>query len=227
LIKNIITQNNGLHDYVGDISVSNPGAMYHSGFDFTPDLLGTFCDFLKPWVPNKENLVVIELGCGSGVMVNCFPKDCIYIGLDANPDAGRCIKDLRDPTKVYIPVNLKEHFQLDPDYKADILVSFDFFEHIHKEDLPTIIKQADNLLCGGGLFFSIIDTIDTTSHLTILPIEQWLQIFALETNWKLISACSAKYNETTDVWQSYVSNIPSFWFKNLDYQMVFIYEKAC
>ena len=225
-IKQTNPNNIGITDVKNDKSLTRPGWIEHSGWDFTPELLGDFCIFLKNVLPEKNKYTVIEFGCGSGVMTRCLPESVFYLGLDANQKAGPEIKKLNDPKKQFIAVDLTAPFTLEPPIKADIIMSFDFFEHIEEFNLEPVIKAVDNLLKKDGYFFSIIDRFPLPEHITNKPIVWWLDIFKRYTNWKLIDACASGYNNNSFLWTQYEALRPKFWQGNVKHQMFVRYQKV-
>jgi SAM-dependent methyltransferase len=225
MIKQIDAENKGIEDVSNDRSLTHRGYVHHSGFDFVPDNRGEFCKFIQAMIPQKEDLVVVEFGCGSGVLVQCLPEDCLYIGLDGNIEGGPFIKELDNPKKLHIPVDLTKDFELSPPVLADIVMSFDFFEHINEEHINKVISHFDRLLKPGGRFISLIDTIPLDEHVTIRPIEWWDSVFYSQTKWKPLCVGCASYNADDPSWQLFIQYHPPFWSGNINHQMLFVYEK--
>jgi SAM-dependent methyltransferase len=225
-IRQTNKENQGITDIQHDVSLTRKGFIDHSAVDFTPDALGDFCVFFKKMLPDKDSYTIIEFGCGSGVMATCLPKEVFYLGLDANHRAGPEAIKLNDPNKQFLVADLTAPFTLDPPLEADIIISFDFFEHIEEHNLRNVINSADQLLKKGGSFFSIIDKYPLPEHITRKPIQQWINIFNEYTNWELVDACAEEYCTNKELWEEYKKLKPPFWTAVFLHQMLLRYKKV-
>jgi len=228
IIKQIVENNIGITDVVNDGSLTYKGYVHHSGFDFVPELLGNFCKFINEFCNRfgiTDNSKIIEFGCGSGVLVNCFPNDCLYVGLDGNLEGGKFIKEKNNKNKNFISVDLTKDFCLEPYLKYDALFSFDFMEHLDLENISIVLNHMDNLLNKNGIMLSLIDTIELEAHRSNHPLPWWIDKINSLTNWQLVDACWRHQNRESYWWQLFEKTIPPFWQPNINNQMIVIYRK--
>ena len=196
--------NVGIIDIENNRSLSRKGYVHHSGTEFSPELLGTFCSFLSEFVKDK---FVVELGCGSGVLSKCCKR---YIGLDANKDAGNYCEG------EFIVADLTKPVIFKPPIEADLAISFDFFEHIEEDLVDVVLFNTNNMLKNGGEIFFVIDNFDELEeHITIKPVSWWQQRFK-KIGWTELPI-DPKFK------QSYMDNMPIHWKKWLkqNYHVLF------
>lgn len=207
--KQVNEDNIGILDIKDGRSLTRKGYRHHSGTEFSPDLLGTFCNFLSELVGDKS---VVELGCGSGVLSKCCKN---YLGIDANKDAGNyCDGE-------FIVADLTKLIVFEPSVEADLAISFDFFEHIEEDLVNTVLFNTNNMLKYGGEIFFVIDNFDELEeHITVKPANWWHQRFE-KVGWTQLPI-------TTEFKQSYIDNMPIHWKQWLkqNYHVLFRYIKS-
>jgi hypothetical protein len=215
-VKQILEFNQGIQDIVGDDSVSHKGFKYHSSFDFTQDKLGLFCNVIKELEVRSNAGTVIELGCGSAVIATCLKPETNYLGLDGNPDSGLFIDRLAQENKSNIVLDFTKEFVLEPAPKADLLLSFDFFEHLPNDKLDFAVEKAGGLLNEGGLAFFIIDRLPLAEHISIYPLEFWREKFERINGWTWI--------EDGEFMDFFFSNPCDHWNQNKEWHNYLMYR---
>ena len=225
---NLNIDNKGITDYENDRSLSHPGAVEHSGWDFTTEVMGNFCNFFQEFfrmynIPRPAT--VVEFGCGSGVFSTCLsPKD-VYVGFDGNPRAGVYVGDVDKNNHQFICADLTQPITLNEELKADLFMSWDFFEHLSVNNIPAVVDNINNLLKDGGLFLSLIDTIILPEHISNFPLSYWRAKFLDLTNWELVEGCWRAENSHCALWQLMEKYYPPFWEYNKNEQMLLVYRK--
>jgi len=215
-VRQIIESNKGIVDIVGDDSLTHKGFKYHSSFDFTVDKLDKFCNVIRLLEAECGGDTVIELGCGSSVMATCLKEETSYLGLDGNPDAGMYVKGMNKENKHVIVVDFTKEFMLEPTVKADLLISFDVFEHLPEEKIDFVIKQVSRLLKPNGLAFFIIDRLPLQEHITIRDLSWWQNKFETINKWRRI--------ESESFMQVLRENPCGHWVQNIQWHNYLLYR---
>lgn len=103
--------------------------------------------------PTVEGALLVDLGCGGGLMAPHVPAGFRHVGVDRNAAAldqaaARGIEPLRgDVTAVALP-----------DACAEVVLAGELIEHV--EDLPALVAEISRLLAPGGV--AVYDTINAT-----------------------------------------------------------------
>lgn len=234
-IRQILPENKGIEDINEDVraalpsileghtpdnmtdSPSKPGFKYHSSFDFNHDNIGTFCAVINRLVEEADAKTVIELGCGSGILATCLPKHISYLGLDGNPDSGMFIKQLDQYNKHLIVLDYTREFILEPPPLADVMFSFDFFEHLEEDKTDFAIQKTGELLKPGGLAFFIIDRLPLPEHINIKPYEWWDEKFRRIAGWE-------PWDGGAEFLEFYHENKPPHWAQNTEWHNFMLYR---
>ena len=101
---------------------------------------------------------VLDLGCGRGDV--CFyiaKKGANVIGIDYSQDAIKLVNEslknlapsIRKRVKFY-KQDAKKIINYKPD-TFDVIIAFDFFEHLYKEELEEVMKKVSRILKRNGL----------------------------------------------------------------------------
>ena len=205
--------NQGILDYDPadpNHSLTHKGYAHHSGTEFTEEWIGPFGEWFREFA--GDDLVVVELGCGSGILSRYCTA---YIGLDGNVEAGNeCVGE-------FYAVDLTVPYGFDPPVQADLIVSFNFLEHIDADLIPRLLRQADQLLRPGGRLFLVADksTQETGEHVTIMEEDWWDSKFQA-VGW--VKECA-----TDEFRRSYFDNVPLHWesWGIAGTQQLFLYRK--
>jgi SAM-dependent methyltransferase len=198
-------------------SPSKPGFKYHSSFDFNHTNVGTFGAVINWLIAEAEAQTVIELGCGSGILADFLPPATNYLGLDGNPDAGMFVKQMNQDNKHVIILDYTKDFILDPPPLADLMISFDFFEHLEEDRTDFVVQKTGELLRPGGLAFFIIDRLPLPEHINIKPYEWWDEKFRRIAGW-------TPWEKRDEFLEFYHKNKPPHWAQNTQWHNFMLYE---
>jgi len=108
-------------------------------------------------LPLKKGMSVLDLGCGRGDV--CFylaKKGINVIGIDYSKDAIKLANDVLNLSTQNVRKRIKFYNQnaKDIDFRKDsfdIVIAFDFFEHLYKEGLEQVMKKVSEILRRKGL----------------------------------------------------------------------------
>lgn len=115
-----------------------------------PDRYEKYIQMLLDLVAFREGIKILDVGCGVGAEVielSCLGANCV--GLDADKDRIRLINQVRDDFGLNVTGVYGDacHLPFD-DETFDVVMSFEFFEHV--ADLDAAMKEQIRVLRRGG-----------------------------------------------------------------------------
>lgn len=132
---------------------------------------------------DKEDISILELGCGDGNFIN----DCVEDGKKAIGLDGFWILEKYKPGRwALLPNNLFSCDVCHPftvlfderPIKFDLITSFEFMEHLFEEDVDGTIKNIANHLNDDGYYICSISHAPDYGHFCIKDRDWWLEKFS-------------------------------------------------
>ena len=131
---------------------------------------------------SNRPICMIDFGCaGGGIVEDFIDRGHLAIGLDGS-DASYLIKRAcwgKIPNNLFL-CDCARPFQVlcnSQPFKADVITSFEFFEHIYREDIPKVCDNIKNLLNKDGFSIHSIALFESGHHVTWKDKEWWFYIF--------------------------------------------------
>lgn len=141
---------------------------------------------ILPHIGPVRGLKVLDLGCGSGDLSIFLAKNgASVVGIDYSKDAIQLAKQNLEFQKTEVQNNVK-FYKKDARFikfkknTFDMIVSIDLFEHIHGDQLESVVEKATKVLKPGGIL--VVHTepnkvyLNFTHPYYIYPISQLLII---------------------------------------------------
>lgn len=108
-------------------------------------------DFINKYLPEKRNLRILDIGCGSGLMLNSLESYGQVSGMDMSDDAISFSKEIFSGKveKGFLPANIpysKNNF--------DLVIALDVIEHIN-EDIEALKNIRTHMVEGGKAIITV------------------------------------------------------------------------
>lgn len=134
---------------------------------------------------------ILELGCGNGLFLDEAARiwdEVVGVDWARSPVMDEVLR--RSPNVRFEHVDVRVW---SPGVKFDIVASADFLEHIAPHDLEALIRTIASF--GRVQYHKIACYDDGHSHLSILPPNDWINVFAAAVpggNWRIAKEVSRK-----------------------------------
>lgn len=108
-------------------------------------------DFITRYLPNNKNPKILDIGCGSGYMLNTLELIGQVSGMDMSDDAIRFSKEIfsGEVMKGFLPANIPY-----PENNFDIIVALDVIEHVD-DDVGALINLRAHMREGGKIIITV------------------------------------------------------------------------
>lgn len=103
---------------------------------------------IRKYLPNKENLNLFEIGCGTGETLNFLSTYGEVSGIDISPEAINFCRQ-KGQTNVFLGNIVKIDMQ-DHKNKYDVVLALDVLEHIQND--VEAMRRANEMLTDDGVF---------------------------------------------------------------------------
>jgi len=107
-------------------------------------------EFFQP----KAETKMLDIGCGTGDILDFLPENIVYTGFDLNPDYINTAKT-RFGTRGNFVCKRAGEFELDETKKEtfDIIITLGVLHHLTDTEIEEIFKTTNRYLKKGGFFF--------------------------------------------------------------------------
>lgn len=134
-------------------------------------------ELLRPFVPERRGLRVLEIGSGVGTLVRYLPEGAVYTGLELDDDA-LAVARARYPGRKFEHASVEE-FPMD-DGSVDLVVATEVLEHLENPSLA--LRRISRWLAVGGCLIGSTPpptrlAFKDPTHLTVLHPTNWARLF--------------------------------------------------
>ncbi len=107
-------------------------------------------NFVKPEIGEK----ILDMGCGTGELIDFFPNEIDYLGIDNNSDYINFAKKKYGDRGNFICTSVGNEIETIKDDHFDIVMSAGVLHHLNDEDSINLLKKSIKALKVGGRFIS-------------------------------------------------------------------------
>lgn len=111
--------------------------------------------FVEEFVRPAPGARVLDVGCGTGSLLEFLPNDVVYIGCDLNPAYIEEARRRHGDRGTFICARVGEELPPVTEGSMDFVIALALLHHLSDDDAALLLRTADRLLRDGGAFVSI------------------------------------------------------------------------
>ena len=126
---------------------------------------------IKDFVAPFDGASILDIGCGTGAILDYFPNNIDYIGFDISHKYINHAKNKYKNRGKFYCASITDNINTLSESSFDFVISFGVIHHLSDDDATILIKKAKKYLKKNGIFITIdpvyVDNQSTFSRLLI------------------------------------------------------------